>query len=174
MLFLSKQRGVDLHRGMTLFLAESCDRSSRNGMTYGCSIDYESQKIKKILLSNTLAEWYSFMKCFGSCQFLHGSWMDISVEVAKIHMRSDAVLFHRKLIRTISALFAFNSSNSNRILSSRELIILSDSNFGCVCGSCAVCCGLFSHEDRHTARTQHSTGTHSTVIIFRKFVLQCL
>ena len=50
-------------------------------------------------------------------------------------------------------------SNSNQILSSRELIILSDSNFWCVWGSCAVCCGLFSHEARHTARTQHSTDT---------------
>ena len=59
--------------------------------------------------------------------------------------------------------FVFNSSNSNRILSSRELIILSDSNFCCFWGSCAVCCGLFSHEARHTARTQHSTGTQSTV-----------
>ena len=57
----------------------------------------------------------------------------------------------------------FHSSNSNRILSSRELIILSDSNFWCVWGSCAVCCGLFSHEDRHTAGTQHSTDIHSTV-----------
>ena len=34
-----------------------------------------------------------------------------------------------------------------------------------VWGSCAVCCGLFSHEDRHIARTQHCTDTHSTVIV---------
>ena len=43
-----------------------------------------------------------------------------------------AVPCPRKSIRTILALFVFNSSNSNRILSSRELIILSDSNFCCV------------------------------------------
>ena len=77
---------------------------------------------------------------------------------------SHRILFARKQIRTMSALFKkINSSNSNRILSSREFIILSDSNFCCVWGSCAVCCGLFSHEARHTARTQHSTDKHSTV-----------
>ena len=30
------------------------------------------------------------MKCFGSCQFLRRLWMDISGEVAKIHIRTDA------------------------------------------------------------------------------------
>ena len=30
------------------------------------------------------------MKCFGSCQFLRGLWMDISGEVANIHMRTGA------------------------------------------------------------------------------------
>ena len=30
------------------------------------------------------------MKCFGSCQFLRGLWMDLSREVAKIHMSTDA------------------------------------------------------------------------------------
>ena len=42
------------------------------------------------MLSGTVAELYSFMKCFGSCQFLRGLWMDSSGEVAKIHMRTDA------------------------------------------------------------------------------------
>ena len=59
-------------------------------MTYGSLIDYESQKIKKTVLSATVAELYSFMMCFGSCQFLRGLWMDISSEVANIHMRTDA------------------------------------------------------------------------------------
>ena len=59
-------------------------------MTYGSLIDYESQKIKKTVLATTVAELYSFMKCFGSCQFLRGLWMDISGEVANIHMRTDA------------------------------------------------------------------------------------
>ena len=77
-------------KGMTVFLAESRERSSRDGMTYGSLIDYESQKIKKTVLSTTVAELYSFMKCFGSSQFLRGLWMDTSCEVANIHMRTDA------------------------------------------------------------------------------------
>ena len=32
-------------RGMTVFVAESRERSSRDGMTYGSLIDYESQNI---------------------------------------------------------------------------------------------------------------------------------
>ena len=40
-----------------------------------------------------LEEWNvknSSMKCFGSCQFLRGLWMDLSGEVADIHIVSDA------------------------------------------------------------------------------------
>ena len=40
-------------RGMTMFLAESRERSSRDGMSHGSLIDYESQEIKKV------AELYS-------------------------------------------------------------------------------------------------------------------
>ena len=73
-----------------MFLAESHERSSRDGMMYGSLIDYESQKIKKAVLCTTVAELYSIIKCFGSCQFLRGLWMDISGEDAIIHMRTDA------------------------------------------------------------------------------------
>ena len=52
---------------MTVLLAESLERSSRH-----------------------VVELYSVMKCFGSCQFLRGLWMDISSEVANLHMRPDA------------------------------------------------------------------------------------
>ena len=69
-------KGGSSRRGMTVFLAESRKRSSKDGMSYGSQIDYESQKIKKTVLSTTVAEQYSFMKCFGSCQFLRGLWMD--------------------------------------------------------------------------------------------------
>ena len=71
-------------RGMTVFLADSRERSSRDGTVYGSLIDYESQKINKTVLSTTV------FKSFGSCQFLRGLWMDISGEVANIHMRTDA------------------------------------------------------------------------------------
>ena len=66
-----------------MFLAESRERSSKDGMSYGSLIDYESQKIQKTVLSTTVAILYSFMKCFGT-------WMDISGEVENIHMRTDA------------------------------------------------------------------------------------
>ena len=59
-------------------------------MAYGSLIDCESQKIKKTEFSATVAELYSFMKCFGSCQFLRGLWMEISGEVANLHMRTVA------------------------------------------------------------------------------------
>ena len=73
-----------------MFLPESRERSSKDGMSCGSLVDYESQRIKKAVLSTTVAELYSFMNCFGSCQFLRGLWMDLSGEVADIHMRTDA------------------------------------------------------------------------------------
>ena len=60
-------------------------------MSYGSLVDYESQQIKRTVLSTTVTDLYSFMKCFGSCQFLRGLWMDMSGEVAEIHMRTDAM-----------------------------------------------------------------------------------
>ena len=77
-------------RGMTVFLAESLARSSRDGMTYGSMYDNESQKIQKTVLSSTVAELYSIVKCCGSCPFLRGLWRDMSGDVANIHVRTDA------------------------------------------------------------------------------------
>jgi len=73
-------------RAQVIFLAEprTMSRHSR-----GSLVDYESQKIKRITLSTTAPELYSFMKCFGTCQFAWGMRMDISGEVAPIHMRAD-------------------------------------------------------------------------------------
>ena len=73
---------VSSQRGMAVFLAESRVRSTKDGMSYGILIDDESHKITKTVLSTTVAELYSFRKCFGSCQFLRGLWMDLSGEVA--------------------------------------------------------------------------------------------
>ena len=56
---------MDLHREGFFFLAESRERSLKDGTTYGSLIDFERQKIKKTVLSTTVAELYSFMKCFG-------------------------------------------------------------------------------------------------------------
>ena len=77
-------------RGVTVFLAESRERSSKDAMSYGSLIENERQKIQKTLHSTTVEELYSFVKCFGSCKFLCGLWMDISGEVANIHMRTQA------------------------------------------------------------------------------------
>ena len=61
-------------------------------------IDYESTKIRRTTLSTTVAEGYSFMKCYGICLYLRGLWMDVSGQSAPIHMRTDA----RNLVTTAS------------------------------------------------------------------------
>ena len=89
-------------RGQCVFLAEERrsqlqqNRSSGNyrlgGETSsrGSLIDYESTKIRRTTLSTTVAELYSFMKCYGTCLFLKGLWADLSGEAVDIHMRTDA------------------------------------------------------------------------------------
>ena len=47
-----------------MFLAEHREQSSKDGTTYGSLINFESQKIKKIVLSTTVAEMYSFYELF--------------------------------------------------------------------------------------------------------------
>ena len=59
-------------------------------MSYGSLIDHGSQMIKRTVLSTFVAELYSFMKCFGSYQFLRGLWMDMAGDVAEIHMRTES------------------------------------------------------------------------------------
>ena len=75
-------------RGQAVFMAEG--RVSGKSHTRGSLIDYESQKIKRTVLSTTVSELYAFMKCFGTCQFLRGLWMDIFGSPAELHMRTDA------------------------------------------------------------------------------------
>jgi len=90
-------------RGQCIFLAEerlatdsSWVRQGENpddptkGSARGSLVDYESTKIRRTTLSTTVAELYSFMKCFGTCQFMRGLWMDISGMSSNIHMRTDA------------------------------------------------------------------------------------
>ena len=87
-------------RGQVIFIAEnrSTKVSSSSGgnhhspkvNTRGSLVDYESTKIKKTTLSTTVAELYSFIKCYGSCLFLKGLWADISGLNVPIHMRTDA------------------------------------------------------------------------------------
>ena len=75
-------------RGQCIFICDA--RQSGRTDARGSLVDYESQKIKRTTLSTTVAELYSFMKCFGTCQFLRGLWMDIFGAPAALHMRTDA------------------------------------------------------------------------------------
>ena len=77
-------------RGMTVFLPEIREHSSEDGVSYGSIVDHDSQMITRTVVSTTVAELCLFVKCFVSCQFLRGLWMDMSGEVAEIHMRTDA------------------------------------------------------------------------------------
>ena len=62
-------------RGQTIFVAGH--RKPGQPHTRGSLIGYGSTKIRRTTLSTTVAELYSFMKCYGSCQFighLHPRW----------------------------------------------------------------------------------------------------
>ena len=96
-----------------MFLAESRERSSKDGKSFGSLADYESQKRKKTVLSTTVAELYSIMKCFGSCHFLRRLWMDLSCEVANIHMRTDA----KNLVTTARTIHLLEQKETIHIIS---------------------------------------------------------
>ena len=61
-------------RAQVIFLAEPRTTSKHSR---GSLVDCESTKIKRTTLSTTVSELYSLMKCFGTCQFVRGLWMDI-------------------------------------------------------------------------------------------------
>ena len=75
-------------RGQVIFMAEGRTEGRVDGR--GSLVDYESTKIKRTTMSTTVAELYAFMKCFGTCQFLRGLWMDLSGTKVDLHMRTDA------------------------------------------------------------------------------------
>ena len=74
--------------GLAIFLCEPRRENIVNGR--GSLVEYESHKIKKITQSTTVAELYALMKCFGTCQFLRGLWMDMTGISIPIHLRTDA------------------------------------------------------------------------------------
>ena len=49
-------------RGMTVLFADLREHSSKDGMSYGSLVDYESQKISGTVLSTTVAELFSFVQ----------------------------------------------------------------------------------------------------------------
>jgi hypothetical protein len=75
-------------RAHVIFICAPRERSEKH--TYGSLVDFESHKINRTVLSTTVSELYAFMKCYGTCQFLRGLWMDISGTAAEIHIRTDA------------------------------------------------------------------------------------
>ena len=51
----TETRKMDLHRrGMTVFIGESREGSSKDGMSHGSLIDSESQRIKRTVFSITV------------------------------------------------------------------------------------------------------------------------
>mgnify|MGYP003345342667 CR=1 FL=1 len=82
-------------RGQVIFLAEQKKMTFRGQNpqgscdSHGSLIEYESTKTRRTTLSTTVAELYSFMKCYyGTCLFLKGLWKDISGQTAELHMRT--------------------------------------------------------------------------------------
>ena len=74
-------------RGQCIFI---CQPRNKERDTKGSLIDYESHKIKRTVLSTTVAELYAFMKCSGSAQFYRGLWMDMTAQPLEVHLRTDA------------------------------------------------------------------------------------
>eukprot|EP00975_Prorocentrum_lima_P005037 1096231-Prorocentrum_lima.AAC.1 len=75
-------------RALVVFLAEA--RKAGQVDASGSMVDYESTKIRRTVLSTTVAELYAFMKCYGTCAFLRGLWMGPSGDSAEVHVRTDA------------------------------------------------------------------------------------
>ena len=60
-------------RGQCIFI---CQPRNKERDMQGSLID-TPRKIKRTVLSTTVAEFYAFMKCYGSAQFYRGLWMDM-------------------------------------------------------------------------------------------------
>ena len=152
---------------MTGFLAESRERSSEDGMSYESLVNNESQKIKKTALSTTVAELYSFMKCFGSCEFLRGLWTDISGEVPNVHVRADA----KNLVTTARTLHPPEQKETIHMISKLGKEACSGSVQDLIQNRLADCLTKtiskgrhfdYSREDRNIARCWHSPWFEST------------
>jgi hypothetical protein len=65
-------------------------REKKERFMRGSLVDDESTKINKTVFSITISELYACTKCFATCQFIKGLWMDISGSAAGLHMRTDA------------------------------------------------------------------------------------
>ena len=90
------------------------------------------------------------------------------VEVFPVVVEDVQPALVRNKFERVRPFFGINKSNSNRIWSSRELIILSDSNLWCVWGSwCAVACFHTRTDTQHGHSTAqiHTAQSNSSFII---------
>ena len=68
-------------RGQCIFI---CQPRNKERDTKGSLIDYKSRKIKRTVLSTTVAELYAFMKCYDSAWLYQGLWMDMTVQPIEV------------------------------------------------------------------------------------------
>ena len=68
----------------------TCQPRNRERDTKGSLIDYEPHKIKRTVLSTTVAELYAFTKCYSPALFYRGLWMDMTGQPIEVHLRTDA------------------------------------------------------------------------------------
>ena len=104
-----------------MFLAESRERSSRDGTSCGSPINSESQEIEKTVLSTTVAELHSVMKMFWFMPVFSVDYgWTFQVKLQNIHMRTDA----KNLVttaRTIHLLEQKNTIQMNSMLQKGSL-----------------------------------------------------
>ena len=62
--------------------------AAQQGERQGSLIDYESHKIKRIVLP-TVAELFAFMKDYGSARFYCGLWMVTTAVPVELHLCTD-------------------------------------------------------------------------------------
>ena len=83
-------------RGQAVFIAEGRKEGEHDDRA--ALVGYDSTKIKNAVMSTPVAELRSFVRCFGTCQFLEVLWVDLTGEALPIHTRTDA----KNLVTTAS------------------------------------------------------------------------
>ena len=76
MFFFYNNEDGTTQRGLCIFVAEA--RKKGVISPKGSLTDFESTREKRTVASTTVAELYAFVKCFGTCQFLRGLWIDVT------------------------------------------------------------------------------------------------
>ena len=78
-------------RGMTVLLSRvAWAINKRRNVIWQVWLIMKAKRLKRLCSPLPWLSCICIMKCFGSWQFLRGFWVDISGEVANIHMRTGA------------------------------------------------------------------------------------